>query len=297
MTDYWFHQPCTPPDKQAIQDARAHQLVLTKPAGSLGLLEDLAIQFSGWQSTNQPSCENIQICVFAGDHGVCEHGVSAFPQEVTGQMVQNFVAGGAAISVMAKQLNADFRVVNMGVASDVKDAPILINSPLARGTSDFTKSPAMNLTTTLRALEAGRNQIGKDETLRVKPDLFIGGDMGIGNTTSASAIYSLLLELPPESTVGPGTGIDQNGITAKQSVLAKAIKLHAEAAGDPLQVLQRVGGLEIAGLTGAYIECAQQGIPILVDGFITTAAALLACKINPDLSSIRPFDQNGAATA
>jgi len=277
MTDHWFQQTCPAPDQTSY--------------GSLGMLEEIAVSFSAWQATDRPSCDDIQICVFAADHGVCAQGVSAFPQKVTAQMILNFVAGGAAISVLAKQLGAEFSVVNMGISSDIEDAPSLINSPLMQGTKDFTIEPAMSDTTVLHALELGRQQV---ISCNKKTQLFIGGDMGIGNTTSASAIYSALLELPPEQTVGPGTGVDQQGITKKQDVVASALRLHSDKIGTPLSVLQHLGGLEIAGLTGAYIASAQRGQPILVDGFIASSAALLACKINQNCRDWMMFAHRSA---
>ncbi len=293
-TDHWFQQPCAEPKQLSREQAQAHQLDLTKPAGSLGMLEDIAVLFCAWQGTNRPRCETIQICVFAGDHGVCAQGVSAFPQEVTAQMIHNFVAGGAAISVIAHQLGADFSVINMGITSQLDDAPSLVNTPLVPGTQDFTIEPAMSEKTMLDALELGRKQVTNRNT---SADLFIGGDMGIGNTTSASAIYSALLDLSPEITVGPGTGVNQQGILTKQSVITKALQLHQQELKTPFGVLQRLGGLEIAGLVGAYIACAQQGVPILIDGFIATSAALIACRMNPACRDWMLFGHRSAEPA
>lgn len=291
MTDQWFHQSAKAPNSEAIIAATAHQQVLTKPAGSLGRLEDIAIDFSGWQSTVNPQLDAIQICVFAGDHGVCQQGVSAFPQEVTAQMVFNFLAGGAAISVLAKQHGAQFQVINMGLVNPIDDAENLLNLALAPGTNDFTQDSAMSEQIMRNALAAGRDAVQTDT------QLFIGGDMGIGNTTSASAIYSLVLNQAPEITVGPGTGIDAEGIKTKQQVLYQALNLHADNIDSPLDILAKVGGLEIAGLVGAYIGAAQAGVPILVDGFITTAAALLAERINPSCRAWMLFAHKSAEPA
>ena len=294
MTTPWYQQACQGTDQNSIDRAISHQAILTKPAGSLGQLEDIAVAFCGWQNTNHPTCDEIQVSVFAGDHGVCNQGVSAFPQEVTAQMVFNFLSGGAAISVLANNLNAELSIVNMGVKTELEDAPKLNNINLMPGTEDFTTSSAMSESILQQALAAGADQVLDQPQ---KPELFIGGDMGIGNTTSASAIYSLLLDLPPSITVGPGTGVDEDGIKIKQQVLRQAIEMHQAEIYSPLDVLQRVGGLEIAGLVGAYIACAQQGIPILVDGFITSAAALLATKINPDTRNWMLFAHNSAEPA
>lgn len=288
---HWFETASKVVKNEHTEAAKAHQAMLTKPAGSLGFLEDIAVSFSAWQESNSPTLKEPAVVVFAGDHGVCAQGISAFPQEVTAQMVLNFCTGGAAISVLAKEMNAQFSVVNMGIISTISDAPNLVNRPLMTGTKDFTSEPAMTEATMLNALELGRQQVPP------KASLFIGGDMGIGNTTSASAIYSLLLKLPAETTVGPGTGVDKDGLAIKRKCLYRAFNLHADELETPLGILQHVGGLEIAGLVGAYIACAQQGIPVLVDGFITTAAALLAVKINPSCRNWMLFAHKSAEPA
>lgn len=275
MSKDWYLAPAKEILQCDLDQARAYQTRLTKPLGSLGMLEDVAVQFCAWQQSNSPKCDKVQIAIFAADHGVCAQGVSAFPQAVTTQMVMNFVKGGAAISVLAKQLDAEFKVINLGLLSEVNNHQALVNSPVKAGTNDFTQEAAMSADELLTALDIGRQQV--DE----KASLFIGGDMGIGNTTSASAIYSVLLKQAPEQTVGPGTGVDKNGIENKRKALYQAFNLHGEQLNTPLSALQHVGGLEIAGLVGAYIASAQAGVPILVDGFITSAAALLAVQINP----------------
>ena len=291
MTEHWFTQQAKTPDSSARESAITYQATLTKPAGSLGRLEDIAIEFSAWQARLKPRLETVQVCIFAADHGVCQQGVSAFPQEVTAQMVANFLTGGAAISVLARHLDAQLQVINMGLVSPIGDADNLVNLGLAPGTNDFTKEPAMSVDLMERAMLAGR------DTVQMNAHLFIGGDMGIGNTTSASAIYSLLLDQSPEITVGPGTGVDAAGISAKQKSLYQAFNLHAGKINSPLDILSKVGGLEIAGLVGAYIGAAQAGVPILVDGFITTAAALLAVRINPTCREWMLFAHKSAEPA
>lgn len=292
MTNHWFLKPCVEPDTSFANKAQAYQLTLTKPAGSLGMLEQVAISYCAWQQTLTPQCSKIQVSVFAADHGVCAQGVSAFPQEVTAQMILNFLNGGAAISVLAKSLGAKMNVINMGILSQIDDAKGLVNAPLDRGTKDITQAAAMCEETMHKALTLGQQQ-HTDSSLH----LFIGGDMGIGNTTSASAIYSALLDLSPEITVGPGTGVDQSGIRRKQQAVHRALKLHAQDINSPLDVLQHVGGLEIAGLVGAYIASAQMRIPILIDGFIATAAALLATRINPSSRAWMLFAHRSAEPA
>jgi len=270
----WISQTCPTPDSNAATQAAKHQGTLTKPAGSLGRLETLAINFAAWQGTVKPALNDVCIRIFAADHGVCAQSVSAFPQEVTVQMIQNFVSGGAAISVLAKRLNADFSVVNMGTTQPTTKQARLRNVQLAKGTADFTQTSAMSQNLLARALNAGREEI-------TRCDLFIGGEMGIGNTTSASAIYAALLDLEASAAVGPGTGIDHTAQQRKAHIIEQALNLHTPSLTSPLGILQCLGGFEIAALTGAYIASAQAQIPILVDGFICTAAALLATRINP----------------
>ena len=288
----WIYAPCKSLDHAAQSEALNHQSRLTKPPGSLGELEHIAVQFAAWQGTSKPQLENILVRIFAGDHGICAQNVSAFPQAVTQQMVANFINGGAAISVLSRQLGADFAVVNLGTVEPTPNAPGLVNEQLAAGSRDFTQEPAMD-----EALLAACLAAGRDQAVNKPAELFIGGDMGIGNTTAASAIYSLMLDLPLEQTVGPGTGLDQQGVQHKCRVLESAISLHQPNLNTPIQVLRHVGGLEIAALTGAYISAAQQGIPILVDGFICTAAALLAAKINPAVRDWMLFAHRSAEPA
>lgn len=205
-------------------------------------------------------------------------------------MIQNFIHGGAAISVLARRASADFAVVNAGTVEALDDAPQLQNAQLANGTADFTEQAAMSADLLSAALELGRQQI-------TAADLFIGGEMGIGNTTAASAIYCALLELSPELAVGPGTGVDEEGLDRKCQVIYRALDFHANKLSNAVDVLQRLGGLEIAGLVGAYIACAQIGVPVLVDGFISTAAALLADEINPGVRDWLLFAHQSAEPA
>lgn len=283
MTDPWYKKQAAAPSKSAQKKAHARQQILTKPQGSLGELENIALQYAAWQDNEIPKCENIIVRVFAGDHGVCKnHQVSAFPQSVTAQMIHNFINGGAAINVLSNRIGADFAVVNVGVVEPLtfKDNH-LIDYQLMNGTHDFTKQAAMSVGVLQQALNAGRDQIHNK-----KADLFVAGEMGIGNTTSAAAIYSAILKTSPEATVGKGSGVDEDGIERKCDVIKQAFEHHAEALNTPLTILQHLGGLEIAALVGAYIAAAQHKLPIMVDGFISTAAALLAVEINP---SVRPW--------
>ncbi|ODS23915.1 nicotinate-nucleotide--dimethylbenzimidazole phosphoribosyltransferase [Candidatus Endobugula sertula] len=279
MTNQWFTQKVQKIDAEAKKRAQAHQATLTKPHGSLGRLEWLAEQFASWQGTIHPVINHITVTVFAGDHGICAQGVSAFPQAVTAQMVANFLSGGSAISVLSRALEADFSVVDMGTVGVLPNGLMhhkqLDTINLAPATADFTQHPAMTMEQLASAMRVGQQKI-----IDTDADLFIGGEMGIGNTTSASAIYAALLSLSPEAVVGPGTGVNQAGMQRKQQVIAAGLLLHKMHLENPYDILRCLGGFEIAGLVGSYIACAQKGIPILVDGFIATAAALLAVKLN-----------------
>lgn len=278
----WLDLSVQPLDQEAMDRARARQGTLTKPPGSLGRLEDLAIRMAGWQGTERPAVDRVRIVVFAADHGVAVEGVSAFPQEVTGEMIRNFAAGGAAISVLARQLGAQLEVVDVGAARETGALPGVIDRRVAGGTANFCEGPAMTEGQLADALAAGRDAV--ERARNEGAQLFIGGEMGIANTTAASAIACALLDRPPEVLAGPGTGLKPEGVQHKVRVLERALALHRARLDGPLQVLQYLGGFEIAALTGAYIACAQEGLPVLVDGFIATGAALAAVRLRPDIA-------------
>lgn len=282
MAMNWLAQPCVPLNETARTSALARQGQLTKPPGALGRLEEIAVQLAAMQGVEQPVMERIYIGIFAADHGVAEEGVSLFPQAVTAEMVRNFARGGAAISVLARQLNATLEVINLGTVSAVEPLNNVRDERIAAGTANFARQPAMSAEQCAAALQAGR-----DAALRAKQQgaqLFIGGEMGIANTTSASAIACALLSAAPESLAGPGTGLDSAGVSHKASVIEESLALHRAAMTSPLEVLRHVGGFEIAALAGAYIACSQAGLPVLVDGFIASAAALAALRLRPDVA-------------
>jgi nicotinate-nucleotide--dimethylbenzimidazole phosphoribosyltransferase len=259
--------------------AEARQAQLTKPPGALGRLEALAIRLAAMQGTPLPRIENIRIAVFAADHGVAAEGVSAFPQAVTVEMVRNFARGGAAISVLARELRASFEIMNLGTATETGPLAGVLDLRLGPGSANFVREPAMSGGQLARALNAGRQSAERAKLAGV--ELFIGGEMGIGNTTAAAAVACAVLDAPPELLAGPGTGLDQAGVARKIEVLRQALALHGAHGNDPLEVLRRLGGFEIAALAGAYIACAQMGVPVLVDGFIATVAALVAVRRCP----------------
>jgi nicotinate-nucleotide--dimethylbenzimidazole phosphoribosyltransferase len=264
------------------EQAKQHQLTLTKPPGALGQLEDVAIRLAGCQGEVNPRLNNIYISIFAADHGIANQGVSAFPQAVTTEMVKNFAQGGAAISVLARQLNAKFEVVNLGTIFEVDRHTQIIDARIAPGTQDFSQVSAMTSEQLEEALAEGFAAANRAKDTAC--ELFIGGEMGIANTTSASALAAAYLNVPAIELVGPGTGLSEDKLPMKAQIIEDAIALHQ--AQSPLEQLKCLGGFEIAGLVGAYIGCAQLGVPVLVDGFISTAAALMARAINP---SIEPW--------
>ena len=278
MTSNWLLEPCRAPDASIESAARTRQATLTKPPGSLGALEAAAIRLAALQHTTQPSVDRAWISIFAGDHGVAEEGVSAFPQAVTGEMLRNFAGGGAAISVLARELGATLEVVNLGTVNDPGEIAGVRRAIIARSTANFCRQPAMTALQLPVALEAGAHSVATAQAGGVQ--IFIGGEMGIANTTAASALGCALLNLPPTSLSGAGTGLDTGGIARKAQVIARALALH-EGATTALEQLRCLGGFEIAALTGAYIAAAQAGLPVLVDGFIATVAALAAVRINP----------------
>lgn len=292
MNTPWWLLPCKSVDLDVQQAAAERQQQLTKPAGSLGQLEAVAIQLAGLQGQLKPRVDHLWIAIFAGDHGVVAEGVSAYPQAVTGQMLHNFVSGGAAISVLARQLGAQLDVVDLGTVSPMLNLAGVRHVQLGAGTANFANGPAMTDAQGLKALQAGR-----DSVLRAGEQgcqLFIGGEMGIGNTASASAVASALLQCPASVLTGPGTGLDAAGVSHKARVIERALAFHAGLLDDPLQALFRLGGFEIAALAGAYVACAQAGVVALVDGFICTVAAMVAVRLNPECRQWLIFSHRGA---
>ena len=275
----WTIPTIAPPCPQIRQAARARQAQLTKPPGSLGLLEDLAVRLAGLQRREHPRLDRPWISVFAADHGVAEEGVSAFPQAVTRLMLRNFVQGGAAISVLARQMGAQLEVVDVGVAEVLHDCAGLVLARAGAGTANFARRPAMDDGQLDTALSAGAAAARR--AYAAAADIFIGGEMGIANTTAASALACALLRAEPEALAGPGTGLDAAGVAHKCAVLRRALALHAGGLDTPLDILQRLGGFEIAALTGAYLQAANLRLPLLVDGFISSVAALAAARLQP----------------
>ena len=266
-------------DHAAGEAAVRRQAQLTKPPGALGRLEAVAIQLAALQGVERPSLERVRIAVFAGDHGVVAEGVSAFPQAVTGEMVKNFARGGAAISVLAREIGAVLEVVDLGTVNDPGPLDGVLRARLGASTANFTCEPAMTAEQLEQALATGRAAV--ERALAAGTQLFIAGEMGIGNTTAASALTCALLGLSGAAMAGPGTGIDASGVARKAAVIDRALSLHAERLSNPVEALRCLGGFELAAIAGAAIACAQRGLPFLVDGFIATASALAAVRMQP----------------
>ncbi len=276
-------------DEAARAGARTRQDRLTKPPGSLGRLEELSIRLAAITGRPRPTLARKAIVVMAGDHGVTAEGVSAYPAEVTRQMVLNFLRGGAAINVLARAAGARLVVVNAGLGAPVEaicglpdgpsDAMRWVDEPVAAGTANFTRGPAMGLAEAERAIELGLRTVS--EELRRGLDILATGEMGIGNTTAAAAITAVLVGRPPREVAGRGTGIDSASFDRKIAAVERAIEVNRPDPADPLDVLAKVGGFEIGALAGAIIGAAAARVPVVLDGFISGAAALLAVALAP----------------
>ncbi len=282
----WYTETPAAIDATVRDRARARQAQLTKPPGSLGRLEQSAIELAALQGRDRPAVERALIAIFAADHGVAIEGVSAFPQAVTGEMVRNFANGGAAISVLARQLDVPLQVINVGTVNELAPMPGVLDRRLAAGTGNLRREPAMSAELCEQAMKVGAEVIDAACDEHGRLDLFIGGEMGIANTTAATAIACTLLPAEPVVITGRGTGLDINGVEHKIAVIEAALLLHGARRLEPLGALAKLGGLELAALTGAYIRAAQRGIPVLVDGFICSVAALVALRLSPD---VRPW--------
>jgi nicotinate-nucleotide--dimethylbenzimidazole phosphoribosyltransferase len=277
------------PDVRAEAAARARQQQLTKPPGSLGRLEELACWFAARLRNAIPQISHSEIFVFAADHGVATRGVSAFPQSVTGQMLSNFANGGAAINVLAGLEGARIEVVDVGVAGDPQLPGGVRNERVRAGTRDLFAEAAMTPEELTAALSVGERCAR--EAIQRGVQLLIAGDMGIANTTAAACLICSLTNAPPEQVVGRGTGVDDAGLARKRAVVAAALWRARTAIGltqsDDLsataarQLLAHLGGLEIAAMAGMYIESARHGVPVLLDGYISGAAALAAVALEP----------------
>ncbi|MGH8469939.1 MAG: nicotinate-nucleotide--dimethylbenzimidazole phosphoribosyltransferase [Gammaproteobacteria bacterium] len=275
----WLRGPAASPNAAAGREAADRQLQLTKPPGALGQLEALAIRLAALQGTPKPAVARVHITVFAADHGVAAEQVSAFPQAVTVEMLRNFARGGGAINVLVRELGAILEVINLGTVNDPGPLEGVLDCRLGPGTENLSRAPAMSPEQCARATRTGRDTA--ERAFLAGAQLYIGGEMGIGNTTAAAALGCALLGLPPEHLAGPGAGLAPAGVAHKVDVIRRALVLHRPHLADPYEALRRLGGFEIAALTGSYLGCAQLGLPVLMDGFIAGTAALAAARLNP----------------
>jgi nicotinate-nucleotide--dimethylbenzimidazole phosphoribosyltransferase len=262
-----------------FERARQRLNSLTKPLGSLGRLEEIAARVVAIRETLRPDCSKKTLFTMAADHGVTEEGVSAYPKAVTRQMVLNFLSGGAAINILCRQFGIDVMIVDIGVDGDTENLAGLRMKKVARGTQNMARGPAMSAEEMYRAMQVGIELA--DDAARGGYTLVGTGEMGIGNTTAASAITAVLTGRPVADVTGRGAGLDDAGLKRKREVIERAIAVNRPDTSEPLEILRTLGGLEIAGLTGVILGGAARRIPIVVDGFISTAAAAIACAAQP----------------
>jgi len=281
-----------PPDEGARAAARARQESLTKPPGSLGRLEELSLQLAAITGRARPPVARKAVIVMAADHGVAEEGVSAYPAEVTVQMVRNFLSGGAAINVLAAEAGARVVVVHAGLRAELAGGAggeprrqdlRYVDAPVARGTASMVRGPAMTAAEAEGAIELGRRVLREEADRGL--DLVATGEMGIGNTTASAALASVLCGVPARSVTGRGTGIDDAALERKVAAIERALAVNRPDPADAFDALRKVGGLEIAGLAGVILEAAARRLPVLLDGFISGAAALVAAGLAPGVES------------
>jgi len=270
-----------PLDRGAIAEAPARQEQLTKPPGSLGRLEALSVKLAGIQGRPRPEIRHKVVITMAGDHGVVAEGVSLWPQEVTAQMVYNFLGGGAAINVLARQLGARVIVVDMGVAADLAADARLVSRKISYGTANIAQGPAMSREQAEKAVEAGIEIVAAEMPRGL--DILGTGDMGIGNTTASSAICAVMTGRTVAEVTGRGTGVEGGQLAHKKAVVERALTVNKPDPEHPLDVLARVGGFEIGGLAGVILAAAAYRVPVVIDGFISGAAALIAAAMAPAL--------------
>ena len=268
-----------PLDAKAMAAARQRQDNLTKPRGSLGRLEELSIQIAGITGQALPKLEHKVIVTMAADHGVVAEGVTLYPQEVTRQMVFNFLRGGAAINVLAKHIGARVIVVDMGVVGGFEPLPGLVCKMIDFGTKNMAQGPAMTRQQATDAIDAGIGIVSSEKNNGL--DIIGTGDMGLGNTTASSAVFAAFSGYSPDKTTGRGTGIDDKQLTHKVRVIEKALAVNSPNPKDPIDVLAKVGGFEIGGLAGVMLAGAAHRIPVVIDGFVSGAAALIATSLSP----------------
>lgn len=287
----WYLEKAKPINHTTRQGAIDRQNMLTKPQGALGLLETVVIDLAGMQGLACPVADKLYICTFAGDHGIARLGVSAYPQAVTRQMLMNFATGGACISVMARHYQALSSVVDCGTLGGAYACVGVEQRHIAPCTHNFLERPAMSADECEQALVIGKDSL--ETAVAQGANIYIAGEMGIGNTTASSALAGLLLGESADKLTGLGTGIDDKTFAIKQDIIRQAIDLYKNNS-DPLAYLQAVAGFEMVAMVGAYLRAGQLGLPVIVGGFISAVCALCAVRINPSVREYMLFSHKSA---
>jgi len=281
-----------PVDRSLEPEIRAHLDHLTKPPGSLGVLEDVVTRYCLITRTTRPRLPKKRIITFAGDHGVTAEGVSAYPSEVTPQMVRNMLAGGAAVNVLARHVGADVQVIDIGVADPLEDAPGLVRRKVRAGTANLSRGPAMSEEVAVEAIQVGAELAHAAAGAGIT--LLGSGEMGIGNTTPSSALLAALIPCPVAEVTGRGTGINDHALQLKIRTIERGLEVNAQRLSNPLGTLAALGGLEIAGICGLVLGAAACGLPVVVDGFISSAGALVAMRLNEKVADYLFFSHCSA---
>lgn len=275
----WLQVPAAKPHDDIQIAAETHQANLTKPSGSIDKLDQIAIKLAALQGTDQPCVDQINIVLFAADHGMAIEGIPFFPQSVTAEMMKNFAHGGSFTRVLTDKLEAKLEVINLGTVADLESIDGVINSILGASTANFCQEPAMNREQLSKAINVGRQSAQRIKLSGAQ--LFVAGEINIENTLAATAMTCSLLDIPPEQLAAPGTGLDKKEVAHKTKVVRQALEHHKKHLSSPLEILRRLGGFEIAALTGSYLCSAHMGLPVLIDGFTSSVAALTAARLCP----------------
>ncbi|MBF0631749.1 MAG: nicotinate-nucleotide--dimethylbenzimidazole phosphoribosyltransferase [Magnetococcales bacterium] len=292
MAASWLNEPIRPCSIMAQTAAKKHLETMEKPLGALGILEDTVIRLAGLYGNPDPDTDPARILLFAADHGVAVANVSPHPPGMTTHMVQTTLRGQSIIAVMARHLGLQMEVINVGLLTQPEDAPGLINRSAGSGTNDIRFRPAMDEEQLTIALDAGREAVQRAANDGIR--MIIGGEIGVGKSTVAAAVAAALLGVSPESVAGPGAGLDVEGMARKAQVIQQALDLHLPGLSGSLQTVRRLGGFDIAALTGAFVACGQLGIPALVDGLTASTAALVAVTLHPNLKDWLFFGHRSA---
>ncbi|MEO5334721.1 MAG: nicotinate-nucleotide--dimethylbenzimidazole phosphoribosyltransferase [Magnetococcus sp. YQC-5] len=292
MPSTWLHQPIKTVSKTTAEAAQRHFSSLSGPPGALGTLAEIAERMAAMQERPDPVADPVQLTLFAADHGVAKSGVAGTTTQMTSAWLHNCVHGTSASAVMARSLGILYEVVDVGLFFDPGPLPGLVKHRAGSGTTDFRRTPAMSEEQLFTALDAGQQAVERAHLAGAK--IFIGGEFGAGKTTSAGALACALLGLPPETVSGPGSGISPEFMAIKANIMQNAVDHHQKFFSTPLDVLRRLGGFEIAALCGAYVKCGQIGMTVIVDGFSSSVAALIAISIHPPLKQWLFFGHRAA---